>query len=420
MVGNEKPRCINLDWLEVFCHEPYATPRDADYFRRAGYVVHERAYGTRVYSQMFTIDGADGQPLLEVRRAPLSVAPLGLHLPEECHVRLHNRTCYFDDAAGMLQEFLHTHGYEFKRIARVDVCMDFERFDYGDDPQAFLTRYVKHRYAKINQCNRTTHGQDRWGGCIDNSVSWGSPTSDVGTKMYNKTMELYNPHDGSFKKPYILWAWKRCGLIDDPIRCTVGTGGELRTPAIWRVEFSIRSSVKNWFVIELNGEERHFQSIRNTLDVYSGRDRLLAIFASLAQHYFHFKKYEHNKRKDRCEDKLLFNWQGQQYVYRVGRDAEKICSGHNDIKPLNSLITKLRYYRDTHSARDIHAACQTLIEAMERDCLRSQMTNYWSHDEIVALQLALNHQLYGQERDVAVLLRELKALLKLNDNTAPF
>ena len=111
---------------------------------------------------------------------------------------------------------------------------------------------------------------------------------------------------------------------------------------------------------------------------------------------------------------------GAAVCYKVGRDGEKIAATNNAVKPLNSLITKLRYYQETHSARDIHAACQTLIDAMERDCLRSQMTHYWSHDEIVALQLALNHQLYGQERDVAVLLRELKALLKLNDNTAPF
>ena len=60
-------RCINLDWLEVFCFE-IGEPHDADFFRRAGFVVDEREYGTRIYNQMFTLMGDDGHPLLEVRR----------------------------------------------------------------------------------------------------------------------------------------------------------------------------------------------------------------------------------------------------------------------------------------------------------------------------------------------------------------
>ncbi len=385
-----------------------------------GFVVHERPYGTRVYNQMFTIDGDDGQPLLEVRRDPKSKAPLGLHLPEECHLRLHNRTCYFDNAAELLQQFIATYGYEFKRISRVDICLDFERFDYGDDPMQFLTRYIKHRYAKINQAHRTTHGEDRWSGCLDNSVSWGSPSSDVGTKMYNKTMELYNRHDASYSKPYILWNWKTCGLIDDPVHCLKGAGAEQYTPQIWRVEFSIRSSVKRWFKIELNGEKGHYQSIANTLPMYSGRPQLLTLFASLSNHYFHFKKFENGKRKDRCQDKLLFNWQSQQVTYKVGRETASIGATANYVKPMQSLLNKIRYYQSTHIDTEIREACNVLIRSMEGECLRSQMTAPWSRAELLALQQALSCKVRGENTDVAILLAELKELLRINDNTAIF
>lgn len=413
-------RCVNLDWLEVHALEPFGQPHDADYFRAAGLVVDQRGYGTRIYSEMFTINGDDGLPLIEVRRNPKSQGVLGIHLPEECHLRLVNRACYLDNAAHIMQDFLSTYHYEFKRISRVDICLDFERFDYGDDPQAFLTRYIKHRYAKINQCHRTTHGDDRWSGCVDNSVSWGSPHSDIGTKMYNKTMELYNPHDSSYSKPYIRWAWHECGLVDDPVRMTKGTGTDQYTPQIWRVEFSIRSSVKKWFVIELNGNERDYQSILNTLDQYDSREKLLTMFASLAHHYFHFKYYEQGKRKDRCQDKKLFNWTEQQYVYKIGKDATKIGNGKNGVNPMQSLINKLRYYQQTHIGRDIHRACATLIAAMERDAVRADMTRPWDYAELKAMQQALSMKVNGDNSDVAILLHEIKKFLRLNDNTAPF
>ena len=61
-------RCINLDWLEVHAREPIGSPRNAVYYQSKGLWVHEREYGTRVYREMFVIDGTDGQPLLEIRQ----------------------------------------------------------------------------------------------------------------------------------------------------------------------------------------------------------------------------------------------------------------------------------------------------------------------------------------------------------------
>ncbi len=413
-------RCVNLDWLEVHVLEPVGQPHDADYFRAHGFVVHERDYGTRVYKEMFILDGTDGLPLIEVRRNPKSQGLLGIHDPEESHLRLTNRACYLDNPAEIMASFIQAYNYEFRRISRVDICLDFEQFDYGDDPQAFLTRYIKHRYAKINQCNRTTHGIDRWTGCVDNSISWGSPTSDIGTKMYNKTLELRNPHDSTYSKPYIRWAWKESGLVDDPVLMIKYKDGVQYTPQIWRVEFSIRSSVRNWFKIELNGVEKNYQSVRNTLEQYDSGEKLLTMFASLAQHYFRFKYYEQDKRKDRCKDKLLFNWGEMQCVYKVGKTAPLIGDGKSGITPLQSLINKIRYYQQTHPAKDIHRACQTLIEAMERDCIRVDMTHPWSYDEIKALQAVLNLKTSGINEDAGVLLKEIKKLLKLNDNTIVF
>lgn len=415
-------RCVNLDWLEVHCFEPSNDPHDAQYFRRAGLEVVEREYGTRVYKEMFTISDRRGNPFVEVRRNPYSQGFQGVHAAEECHLRLVNAACYYDDAALRLQNFMDAYGYTFNRIARVDICLDFEKFDEGDDPAKFLSRYLRQVYSKINQGNITAHGTDRWDGQLWNSVSWGSPSSAIGTKFYNKTQELYDPTSGTFKKPHIRYAWLQCGLIDDFHKVLKKNEDGWYQPQIWRIEFSIRSSVKKWFTIELNGKERNYQSIRNTLEMYDCREKLVTLFAALQQHYFHFKHYEHGKRKDRCDDKVLFVWKGVQRTYKVGRDdiTSILGDGAKKAKPYDTLLRKLREFRQGQVKHDVLNACDIIIKVLEGDILRSDIRNPFSWQELLVLQQTLSRKADGDTTDAAVLMVEIKELLNLNDKTAIF
>ena len=78
------PRCINLDWLEVFCLEPDPhQPLDANYYRAQGFFVEERDYGTRIYHEMFTVL-IDGQPFIEVRRRPKTPSCYPQHATYAC------------------------------------------------------------------------------------------------------------------------------------------------------------------------------------------------------------------------------------------------------------------------------------------------------------------------------------------------
>lgn len=415
-------RCVNLDWLEVHCFEPTNDPHDATFFRRAGLEVVEREYGTRVYKEMFTISDRRGNPFVEVRRNPFSQGYQGVHAAEECHLRLVNAACYYDDAALRLQNFMDTYGYTFNRISRVDICLDFEKFDEGDDPAKFLSRYLRQVYSKINQGNITAHGTDRWDGQLWNSVSWGSPSSAIGTKFYNKTQELYDPTSGTFKKPHIRYAWFQCGLIDDFHKVLKKTEDGWYQPQIWRIEFSIRSSVKKWFTIELNGKERNYQSIRNTLEMYDCREKLVTLFAALQQHYFHFKHYEKGKRKDRCDDKVLFVWKGVQLTYKVGRDdiSSILGDGAKKAKPYDTLLRKLREFRQGQVKHDVLNACDIIIKVLEGDILRSDVRNPFNWQEMLVLQQTLSRKADGDTTDAAVLMNEIKKLLNLNDKTAIF
>lgn len=399
--------------MEVHAREPISKPRNADYFRAKGFVVHEREYGTRVYREMFVLEGTDGEPLLEIRRNPASQGLNGIHDANECHIRLVNRTCYFDNAAEGFQTFLTSHGYEDVRISRVDICLDFVMFDKNDDPQAFVRRYFRHKYAKINQGRISGHGDDTWTGQEWNSLSWGSKSSAVGTKMYNKTMELYDAKTDSYRKPYIRQAWQLCGLIDDWQRVTKD-GNPVQ---VWRVEFSLRSAVKNWIPIEIDGQEKNYQSLRNTLDCYSGRDRILVMFASLANHYFRFKKYKQGKRKDRCKDKILFDFSGEQQTYKIGRPDYAAGSGNKFAEKYARLIAKLRAYQHTHVGPEIFKACEILINSMTEEDIRNDLANPWSREELEFLRTLLSYKTRHKDITVEVAMKEVKKILSITDRT---
>ena len=402
-------RCVNLDWLEVFCLEDSISfPHDADFFRRAGFQVSEREYGTPVYSEMFTLLDHYANPIIEIRRSPKSAIGRQLHGvldPMACHVRLTNRSCYFDNAATMLQQFLEKYGLHYQRVSRVDIALDFTKFDFGDDPAVFMRRYMAGRYSKINQANISAHGSDRWDGRTWNSVAWGERKSMVGTKFYNKSLELKQVHD----KPYIRQAWCAAGLIDDPL-----TGdkrledGTIIQPDVWRVEFSIKSSTRNWFVIEdYTGQRKKVRSIRNTLDCYKSREQVLQLFLSLADHYFHFKKYREGVRKDRCEDKRLFSMKEVEHYYKL----ENIATTNEPSKTLSRLYARLKEYIETTTKPDVLRAGNIILGDIEWKQRTASLAQPWQQSELEALRLLIARRMKSQDRPLSEDIATVEALL---------
>lgn len=438
-------RCINLDWLEVYALEDtIGYPHNADYFLRQGFYVKEREYGTRVYNEMFTIYGTDDLPLYEIRRSPKSVAGYqagGVMDRYSCHIRLCNRTCYMEDAAGMLQLFCERYGFAVQRISRLDICLDFEKFDSGDNPQSFVQRYVAGRYAKINQAKIAVHGLDRWDGRCWNSVKWGQPTSMVSTKLYNKTMELREVHD----KPYIRQSWRAAGLITDWHTMTkVDKDGNEYTPDIWRLEFSVMSSTKNWFVVEdPYSTKRKLRSIRHTLDMYRTRRQMYDVFVSLCAHYFHFKYVEYKgskptvtqhslaaiatdyghslakpllaarerQRKDRCKDKVLFRYDAPVTFYKVTHVATSATKDRADL----ALLHRLEYLRNTTLNKQLHDAADVIIEILRQRLTRDDYAQPFNDDEVQLLRRLVSWRCKHHDTPLADDVEFYKSLLALED-----
>ena len=51
-----KIKCINLDWLSVYCLEPKGVVMNAAYFKALGWTVEEREYGTPQYREKIHVD----------------------------------------------------------------------------------------------------------------------------------------------------------------------------------------------------------------------------------------------------------------------------------------------------------------------------------------------------------------------------
>lgn len=410
--ANARPRCVNLDWLEVYCHESSQDyPHDASWFMNHGWEVHARAYGTRVYDEMFTLMDADHEPLLEIRRKPagaFDAVKRTILDPYSCHIRLHNRTCYRDDAADLLQAFLLKYGYTFQRISRVDICLDFERFDRGDDPAVFMRRYMAGRYSKLNQANIAAHGRDMWDGRFWNSVSWGSRSSMVGTKFYNKSLELREGRD----KVYIRQAWALSGLVDDYVTCQKRKrDGTIYRPDIWRVEFSLKSSVKGWVVLEdCHGKRKQLRSIRNNLGNYRTRPLLLDIFASLASHYFYFKHFEEGRRKDRCKTKILFDFTEQADFYKI----EKPATARPADNLLDSLRLRLEHYLQRSGDYAMNKAIVSLLEIIKDKQVVMSAACPWDAGEVELLRRLVAFRVNNRvDEPVSDSLEEVQNLMRV-------
>ena len=378
-------RCVNIDWLEVYVYEDNQRyPCNADYFRRCGYFVTERLYGTRQYKEMFVIQDEHGEAFIEVRRNPYAGESEFSGLNERSsHIRFNNRYCYFENAVRIMADFLIRHDYELQRIYRIDVAYDFRAFDFGDDPERFIRRYVEKKFSKVNQTKVKVYGDDGWTNIKWESISWGSRTSMVGTKMYNKTKEL---EASGFNKPWIIQAWFEAGLIES----------FTDLPDVWRIEFSMHSAVKNWLRIE-NSDAKHESTmmIPHTLELFDGRDKLWQRFQDLAHHYFRFKYVEYKdkvnsdgsrdlKRKDLCRDKKLFRWDEGRQFYKIDNVSRTSLPSTENERLRRAIIR----YRGRSLDMKVRDSCDVILKALE-DSIIHRHTGSGTREEIDAIRMQI-------------------------------
>ena len=154
------------------------------------------------------------------------------------------------------------------------------------------------------------------------------------------------------------------------------------------------------------------------------------MFAALQQHYFRFKYlikrykfYEEGHsngyavRKDRCPDKLLFNWHNTAVTYKV--EKLYVSTSEKPDTDLSRLMSKLRQFRDTTHDTKIRQACTVIIDHITYRLQQTDRTNPRNRSDIDALQLVMKWKTAGCTIDPTLLVKQARELMHIRHEILP-
>ena len=208
--------------------------------------------------------------------------------------KIENRFLYHKKRDEYIQFLLSEFGLDFKHWGRVDISLDFQRFDNAElSIKDFLHSVATCEFVKCGQRNMrpftelsdsfvTEDGQLFYSGRNVNAVSFGSRKSELYTVMYNKSKEMRSIKN----KPYISETWEHHGFSPD-----------LDT---YRIEFSLKPK-KGMVDFETAEVVDH-----KSLDFISN-ENIDKLFTTLFSKKFCFAKVEEGVRFSRLEKVHLFD-----------------------------------------------------------------------------------------------------------------
>ena len=318
------PYTINVDWLQIFCHD---TNKQSLHLFNEEHGMYEfilQQCGSRHFKEIWRVRNSDGEDYAVIQRIPHS----SILSPDAAIVQLCNRELYKPFYASNFILFLKSYGFRYKSISRLDVCFDSNVLRNGLNHSTFIKRimsglYLKNNQAKVkwNFSSIANVGQPME--C--NSCSFGSLTSAVSSKMYNKTLELKEVKN----KPYIVECWGYNGLNLDK--------------DVWRIEISIKSDATH--VVRCSDGE----IFRLHPDSFRMQSVVEDIFFSYAEKYFSFKRNDGTKNKTRMKDVEIFP-RGRKGTIHPIRITNTKDSGRSDrifLKKLHSLFGDLSNMDET-------------------------------------------------------------------------
>lgn len=207
--------------------------------------------------------------------------------------KIENRYLYHKNLRHYIDRLLDEFGLEFKHFGRLDLSLDFQKFDTDVQINDFLQSVAKCEFIKCGQRNMkpsteisesyfTEDGQLFYSGRNVKGVSWGSRSSELYIVMYNKSLEMRQKK----RKPYIVETWERHGFDT-----SIDT---------YRLEFSIKPK-KGMIYLETGELINH-----KTID-FIALDHINALFNTLFSKKFCFAKVDGKTRFSRLEKVELFH-----------------------------------------------------------------------------------------------------------------
>lgn len=349
---------ISIDWLQVsgrMSSFPGSTLTVMSYKGNPPFVPCIELRESHVYSPVFK-EVRDvvycGMVYAQIMYSPRSSA---LKFDLAC-IKLENRVLYCQERIIILYQIAAALNFEICGITRLDLCYDCNTLANGEDPGAFLLRYLVSTPGKRGHLHRK--GSTRF--CANGSRSWykdakvtsmrfGSDKTAIGAYVYNKTLELAEVKD----KPWIRALWERAGLCSTLAKeydeLTESEKEKMKnyhtlagycSESVWRFEISIRCqgadllrlSDKNLFKLSVSDME-------NQADV----EELFYIYAAKA---FDFRECTGQKNIRYYKPVNLFEKQSVGVNYRPIKTSKCLGSGRTEKICANKLNKLLQTYHD--------------------------------------------------------------------------
>lgn len=306
------PYAINVDWLQVFCHDLNKGWLNIIYAEKSAYEFKLLPHSSRHFKEIWEVISSDGDKYAIIQRCPHS----SVISADGAIIQLCNRELYKSFYASEFILFLSCHGFRYKSISRLDVCFDSNALLNGFRHSNLIKGLMQGTILKNNQ-SRVQWNFSAMANVARpmecNSCSFGSKSSSVSTKMYNKTLEMKEQKS----KPYIIESWGYNGLNVDS--------------DVWRIEISIKSDASTTIRTETG------EIFRLSADSLALQGMVEDIFFSYAKKYFSFKKNDGKKNKTRMPDLEIFPKERTLTMHPV-RVTEEKDSGRSDRIFLKKLI----------------------------------------------------------------------------------
>lgn len=262
-------KTLSIDWLQINL--------TGDIKPSNGFYINQLDYQTRQFKEVSEVYYR-GEIIATLAAKPHSP----ILNPKMVLLKFDNHLLYKRFFPRFALKIIDSLDLSYKGITRLDIAIDFEKFDNGFLPGPFIRDFMISKYLKNGRGKFKTIGVQKFSNIFE-YLRFGSSTTGKSIYLYNKSKEFREVKT----KYYIEDFWKLNGI---------NTNND-----IWRLELSLKGN-RNYVVSNDTGEIKHYDisAVLNTLNLkvlmYAGINDL-----------FSFKINNGTKNKSRMKDLKLFN-----------------------------------------------------------------------------------------------------------------
>jgi hypothetical protein len=329
-------KCISIsyDWISLYCFLLKPLPT----ILPANLTIVKQKYTTQVYRDVHIIY-ENNEEIATITSAPLSP----LLAPESCIIKFSNKLCYEPNLHNIIKNYLAILNLSFSSISRLDICADFPRFANNLLCGDFINKFISGKILKLTKSTWKIYGTQRKQNTY-NQISFGSASSWLGIKLYNKYLE---------QNQVAVKPW----LID---KCR-NTGIDITTD-FWRLEFSLKTTDR-----KLIDEDGTIIYDAKELDIINYSNVSNQFYRFLSKHFV-FVRNTNISKKDRMPRIELLKFDASQTeILRAPQGAQGNRSDKIFAKKYYNLALELAEVSPTMQL----FAAQTLSDFIDRHGLES-------------------------------------------------